>query len=82
MAKELGRYDASLQMFVEPERKLNKDVLMMWRTIAETSRRLGRYPEGSPCGDIALAMVVQSNEPIEKIMDRSIRTNIKGDREI
>lgn len=27
----LGTYDPELQMFVEPERDLNEDILAMWR---------------------------------------------------
>lgn len=67
MAKELGPYDTSLQMFVEKPKPLNTDTLIMWRRLAE-SGKMGRKPEGPPSGEVALAMVVQSNEPIEAVM--------------
>lgn len=76
--KEIGRHDTSVPggMFVEAPKKLRVGVLMMWRHIAENSHRLGRSPEGRPAGEVAMTMVIQTNQPIEKIMDRKIRQHI------
>jgi hypothetical protein len=61
--------DHDLHMVKEQPRPLNEGTLIMWRRIAE-SGKMGRLPEGPPAGDVALAMVIRSNEPIDKIMQR------------
>lgn len=79
--KEIGRYDSSLQMFVEKPKALNSGVLMMWRIRAENGTA-GRKPEGRPAGDIALAMVIQANQPIEKIMDQRMRQHLAAGEDL
>ena len=74
--REIGRYDTELQMFVESPKPLKRGVLLMWRHIAENSDRLGRFPEGKPAGEIALAMVMQTNKPIEQILRETISDRI------
>jgi hypothetical protein len=61
-------------MFVQ-EATLNVGKLMMWRELAE-SGRLGRRPEGAPSGEIALAVAVQTETPISKIMDRKMQQHL------
>lgn len=75
MAKEIGRFDPELQMFVEKPKDLNVDTLMMWRMRAEKGTA-GRLPEGRPAGDVAMTMVVLNNLPIERIMDRAFKREV------
>lgn len=73
--KEIGRYDSSLQMFVEKPKNLNSGVLMMWRIRAENGTA-GRKPEGRPAGEIAMAMVILNKLPIEQIMERKMQQHL------
>ena len=73
--KEIGRYDSSLQMFVEKPKDLNLGTLLMWRMRAEKGSA-GRLPEGRPAGEVAMTMVVLNNLPIERIMDRVFKREV------
>lgn len=70
-------YDGDLQMYKE-QSTLKRDVLLMWRKAAE-SGRLGRKPEGRPSGDLALAVIIATDQPVEasnreEIIDRLAET--------
>ena len=78
MAKEQpfdGPYDPDRQMFTRKNVTINSDVLIMWRSLAE-SGKLGRKPEGPPSGDLALAISIQRNSPIGKIVDHKMRQHL------
>lgn len=74
MAREApfnGPHDPDRYMYTKVDVPLDSKTLMMWRQLAE-SGRLGRKPEGPPCGEVALAVVIQTGKPISKIMDRRL----------
>ena len=54
--KEIGRYDTSLQMFVEEPRPVDSGRLRFMRWLGEQGR-LEHAVAGPPQGDLALAMV-------------------------
>ena len=65
--KESGNYDASLQMFREPPKPIKINTLLFERWLVQNGRG-EHFPEGLPAGEFAMAMVIQSNKGIEKII--------------
>jgi len=76
MSKTPDRYDADLQMFVEKPRPVSTEKLLFHRWLAQNGR-YGHYPESRPVGDFAMALVLQSNEPIEPLLRRLFANGIE-----
>lgn len=72
MAKEIGRYDTDLQMFVEPPKPINVSRLLFQRWLAQNGRA-EHFPEGPPSGEVAAAIVIKSNKPIEQAIREALR---------
>lgn len=74
MAKELGRYDTELQMFVESPRDPDLKRLIFFRRLAEKGV-LEHKTAGLPVGDAAARALLTYMTPVEALVREGIPTD-------
>ena len=62
--REIGRYDSSLQMFIQ-DSKVRMKTLLFHRWVAENNRRTLSLPGG----EFALALTITTGLPVDKAVD-------------